>query len=128
HRSQAQGTGPRGMVVAPLGRDPAEGGARHRRSRGGASPSPDPGDGARDAPAGRPLPPRPRQALPAYGQARAGAGAPHHGDDDVSRDGYALLAGSGGGAGAVTEVLRHPAALPFLPARFIYWYRPGLID
>ena len=57
-------------------------------------------DRARHAPARRPLPPRPRQALPAHGQAAAGAGAPHHRDDDVPRDGHALLAGAGGGGRA----------------------------
>jgi class 3 adenylate cyclase len=62
-----------------------------------------PGAGARraprHAPPRRPLPSRPRQALPAHGQARAGAGAPRHRDDDVSRDGDDVLAGdSGGGA------------------------------
>jgi len=45
----------------------------------------------------RPLPPRPRQALPAHGQARAGAGASHRCDDDVPRDGDDVLAGGGGG-------------------------------
>ena len=45
----------------------------------------------------RPLPPRSRQALPAHGPARAGAGASHHGDDDVSRDGNDVLAGAGRG-------------------------------
>ena len=38
----------------------------------------------------------PRQALPAHGPARAGARAPHHRDDDVPRDGHAVLAGAGG--------------------------------
>jgi class 3 adenylate cyclase len=62
-----------------------------------------PGAGARraprHAPPRRPLPSRPRQALPAHGQARAGAGAPRHRDDDVSRDGDDVPAGdSGGGA------------------------------
>ena len=41
----------------------------------------------------------------AHGQARAGAGAPHHGDDDVPRDGHAVLAGAGGGGA--------PAAMRF---------------
>jgi hypothetical protein len=31
------------------------------------------------------------------GKARAGPGATHHCDDDVPRDGHALLAGAGGG-------------------------------
>jgi hypothetical protein len=33
-----------------------------------------------------------RQAPPAHGEARAGPPAPHHRDDDVPRDGYAVLA------------------------------------
>ena len=71
------------------------------RYRGGAlSPGPGPGRGAGPAPARGPLPPRPRQALPAHGQARAGARAPHHRDDDVPRDGHAVLAGAGGGGDA----------------------------
>src|SRR6185369_13969922 len=45
----------------------------------------------------RPLPPRPRQALPAHGQAGGGAGAPHDRDDDVPRYGHGILAGAGGG-------------------------------
>src|SRR5262249_3133372 len=54
----------------------------------------------------RPLPPRPRQALPAHGQARAGTEAPHHRDSDVPRDGYAVLPGAGGGGDRnVTEKL-----------------------
>src|SRR5262249_51343345 len=44
-----------------------------------------------------PLPPRPRQALPAHGQARAGAGASHDRDSHVPRDGHDVLAGEGGG-------------------------------
>src|SRR5262249_23741272 len=51
----------------------------------------------------RPLPPRPRQALPAHGPARAGAGTPHHRDDDVPRDGDDVLAGEGAGTGAVNR-------------------------
>src|SRR5262245_51947716 len=38
-----------------------------------------------------------RQALPTHGQAAAGRGAPHDRDDDVRRDGHAVLAGAGGG-------------------------------
>src|SRR5262249_6444218 len=45
----------------------------------------------------RPLPPRPRQALPAHRPARAGAGAPHNGDNDVPGDGDVVLVGEGGG-------------------------------
>ncbi len=75
---------------------------------------------ARHAPARRPLPPRPRQALPAHGQARAGPRAPHHRDDDVPRDGHAVLAGAGGGgaealrgrSGALLNLRRSPARRP----------------
>ena len=49
------------------------------------------------APARRPLPPRPQQALPPHGQARAGPRALHHCDDDVPRDGHAVLSGARGG-------------------------------
>jgi Tetratricopeptide repeat len=52
-----------------------------------------------------PLPPRPRQAVPAYGQPRAGAGAPHHCDDDVPRDGDDVLAGAGRGGDEVTGLI-----------------------
>src|SRR5678815_4912321 len=66
----------------------------------------------------RTLPPRPRHALSAHGQARAGPGAPDHRDDDVPRDGHDVLAGEGGGgddkAGRIdrpqawTSYLTHP--------------------
>src|SRR5215468_5322843 len=46
----------------------------------------------RHAPARRPLPPRAREAVRAYRQARAGARVFHHPDDDVPRDGHAVLA------------------------------------
>src|SRR2546425_4143079 len=59
---------------------------------------------ARHAPPRRPLPPRPRQALPAHGQAAGRAGAPHHRDDDVPRDGHDVLAGEGGGGDGETRV------------------------
>src|SRR4029453_9575751 len=59
---------------------------------------------ARHAPPRRPLPPRPRQALPAHGQARAGAGAPHHRDDDVPRDGHDVLAGAGRRRGVARRI------------------------
>ena len=55
---------------------------------------------ARHAPPRRPLPPRPRQALP-RAAAPAGAGAPHHRDDDVPRDGHDFLAGEGGGGAGI---------------------------
>ena len=66
----------------------------------------------RNAPPGRPLPPRSRQALPAHRQAGAGSRPLHHRDDDVPRDGHALLAGAGGvadegvGIGGERSVLR----------------------
>ena len=49
------------------------------------------------------------------GQRERGAGAPHHRDDDVPRDGHAVLAGAGGsgdeGAGVMQRPLaRHPDA------------------
>ena len=37
----------------------------------------------------------PRQALPANRQVRAGQGTPHHLDNDVPRDGHAVMAGAG---------------------------------
>src|SRR5262249_49351507 len=57
------------------------------------------------APARRPLPPRPREAVRAHGQARAGARVPHHRDDDVPRDGHALLAGADGGGDEGTQLV-----------------------
>ena len=57
------------------------------------------------APPRRPLPPRPRQALPAHGQAAGGAGAPRDGDDDVPRHGHDVLAGAGGGGDASAAVV-----------------------
>src|SRR5499425_2199049 len=53
--------------------------------------------GARHAPPRRSLPPRPRQALPPHGQARAGSRTYHHRDEDVPRDGDDVLAGAGRG-------------------------------
>jgi hypothetical protein len=80
-----------------------------------------PGAGTRraawHAPARRPLPFRPRQALSAHGGARGGARALDHRDNDVSRDGHAVLAGAGGGGDAsggigVAHDLRGPQHLP----------------
>src|SRR5262249_20935330 len=68
-----------------------------RRTGGNALPaSARPRRTARHAPARRPLPPRPRHALPTHRPARAGTGAPHHGDAHVPRDGDYVLAGEGG--------------------------------
>jgi tetratricopeptide (TPR) repeat protein len=69
-------------------------------SEGGTSLSAGPSGSKRPryAPPRRPLPPRPRQAVPAHGRPPAGPGAPHHRRDDVSRDGHAVLAGAGGGS------------------------------
>ena len=63
----------------------------------------------------RPLPPGPRQALPTDPKARAGSGAPHHRDDDVRRDGHAVLAGAdGSGAeGAGMSVMDNLNRTPF---------------
>src|SRR5215471_17205334 len=48
------------------------------------------------------------RALPAHGPARAGAGAPHHRNDDVPRDGDDVLAGEDGGGdkGADLKLLK----------------------
>ena len=48
-------------------------------------------------PLDRPLPPRPRQALPTHGRAGAGPRASHYRDDDVPRHGHEVLAGAGRG-------------------------------
>jgi tetratricopeptide (TPR) repeat protein len=45
-------------------------------------------------------------ALPARRQRSAGAGAPHHRGDDVSRDGHAVLAGEGGNGDGGTRMTR----------------------
>jgi len=67
------------------------------------------------APSSPPLPPGPRQALPTDPKARAGSGAPHHRDDDVRRDGHAVLAGAdGSGAeGAGMSVMDNLNRTPF---------------
>ena len=52
---------------------------------------------ARHAPARRPLPSRPGQALPPHRRARARPRESHRRDDDVPRDGHGLLARAGGG-------------------------------
>src|SRR5262245_15155226 len=51
------------------------------------------------------LPLQPRRALSAHGQARAGAGASRHRDDNVPRDGANLLCGAGGGADEETQLV-----------------------
>src|SRR5207244_10718393 len=64
-----------------------------------------------NAPARRALPRRPRQALPTRGQAAGDAGAPHLSDDDVPRDGHALLAGasrSGDEGGSAMSTTKTP--------------------
>jgi len=61
---------------------------------------------ARHAPARRPLPPRPRQAVRPHRQAARGPRAPHHRDDDVPRDGHAVLAGAGGGGDRSAALMR----------------------
>jgi len=52
----------------------------------------------------RPLPPRPRQAVPAHEQARASPGARDQSHDDVPRDGHGVLAGEGRGGDEGTGV------------------------
>src|SRR5262245_44470223 len=68
---------------------------------------------ARHAPAGRPLPPRPRQGLPPHWRSSESRGALDHRADDVPRDGHELLAGGGGGgdSGVGTRVV---ALIPYL--------------
>jgi DNA-binding SARP family transcriptional activator len=61
--------------------------------------------------------------LPPHGQARAGSGAPHHRDDDVPRDGHAVLAGAGGAEG----VGLNRAQLRVMPEAGRNWHpAPGL--
>ena len=107
--SAAGGTGGGGPAPAIARRHRGPSRPRRGRYRGGAlSPGPGPGRGAGPAPAPGPLPPRARRALPARGQAAAGAGAPHDGGDDVRRDGHAVLAGAGGGGAEGARVSRCP--------------------
>jgi hypothetical protein len=86
------------IEAAPARRDRDPSRPIRCRERGGPLPE---GAGAgrtpRHAAPHRPLPPRPRQTLPAHGQAAGGERIPHHHDQDVSRDGHALLAGADGG-------------------------------
>src|SRR4029453_1474663 len=56
-----------------------------------------------------------RRALPAHGPARVDAGASHHCDDDVLRDGDGVLAGEGGGADTGTDVNRSNGSQPTTP-------------
>src|SRR5262249_52438909 len=69
-----------------------------------------------DAPRDRPLPPRPPPALPAHRQAAGGARASHHRDDDVPRDGHAVLPGAGGSGDEGTNVIRSVTRRAFLVA------------
>src|SRR5262249_47241215 len=50
------------------------------------------------------------RALPAHAPARAGAGASHHRDDDVPRDGDDVLAGAGSGRSHEARELNWPEA------------------
>ena len=85
-----------------------------------------PGRRARNAPPRRPLPPRSRQALPAHRQAGAGPRAPHHRDDDVPRDGHALLAGAGGGGARRRELITSRWSLSIVRLSLIEPYAPRL--
>jgi tetratricopeptide (TPR) repeat protein len=68
------------------------------RERGGLlSEGAGAGRASRHAPPHRPLPSRARQALPAHGQWRPSPRTPRHRDDDVPRNGHAVLAGAGRG-------------------------------
>jgi signal transduction histidine kinase len=81
----------------------------------------------RHAPPRRPLPPRPRHALSARGQARAGPRAPRHRDDEVRRDGHAFLAGAGGGRDEGVD-MRWTTASPFLELTSLGWVTLGFRD
>ena len=75
----------------------------------------------------RPLPPRPRQALPAHRSARPGARAPRHRDDDVPRHGHAVLAGAGGCRAERARVSRCPpcrSETPTTPSSCLRVWRP----
>jgi len=85
--------------------------ARQGGGRNQLRPGPGTRPGARHAAPRRPLPPRPRQALPPYGQARADPRAPDGRDGDVPRDGHALLARAGGGGDEGVHVGRSASSL-----------------
>src|SRR5215475_11783857 len=62
------------------------------------------------------MPSWPWQALPAHGQAGGSAGAPHHRDDDVPRDGHAVLSGAGGSGVERARLMRCPQCQQDNPA------------
>ena len=95
--ARAHGARHEAMPYAFSARSPPSGPLRAGTAETPLPPGTSPCHRTRHAPPRRPLPPRPRQALPAHGPARAGPGAPHHRDDDVPRDGHAVLAGAGRG-------------------------------
>jgi transcriptional regulator with AAA-type ATPase domain/tetratricopeptide (TPR) repeat protein len=101
----AQGTRPRGMGAAPPRGDclvrKLSGGPQGRGAVWGGR---DPGQTTRHEPPRRPLPPGPRQVVPAHGPARAGARALDYRDCHVPRDGHAVLAGTGGGRAYEVDV------------------------
>ena len=80
-----------GDIAAHPDRFDAESGAAHYREALALARV------ARHAPARRPLPARPGQALPPHRRDRARPRESHRGDDDVPRDGNGLLARAGGG-------------------------------
>src|SRR6516164_5357225 len=89
-----------------------------RPPRSGLNPAalqsgPYPSHRTRHAPAGRPLLPRPRQAVPSDRRPNEGPRAPNHGDDDVPRNGHGVLAGeSGGGTGSAIGTHSKPGKPP----------------
>src|SRR4029453_13813404 len=72
------------------------------------APEPGTGDRPRDASRAGSCTSRPREATPERWRSRAGPGASHHRDDDVSRDGHAVLAGAGGGGAEAVRMSRCP--------------------
>ena len=117
---------PRGRILpgSPRVRGPCAASARRHRDpsrpvgcrerRGPLPRGAGPRRAARHAASRGPLPPRPRQALPAHRQAGAGPRAPHHRDDDVPRDGHAVLAGAGRTGAEGTGVIRSVTRRSFL--------------
>ena len=89
---------------------------RHRRahrssrrgvSRGALHPGPRPGRRARDASAGRSLPPRTGHAQPRQWRPRQSSRASDDRGDTLPRDGYIVLAGEGGGGASVHPIRTH---------------------
>src|SRR5262249_33909338 len=116
-QSGARGARDRSVAGVALGRDRRSGVLKQsgccRRSN---SRGPCFGRRLEHAPPHRPLPPRPRQALPSHGRGAAGAGASHDRDDDVPRDGHDVLAGKGGSGDAGGRLMGRFALLTSVAA------------